>query len=166
MRRFLRLLLPLLVVTALAGACGGDDGDDDVSTAEPGGVTSTTLDPDTAVSSPAVDDDGAASDPAWQRIEPMDELMSSVVATPVELVPDPEDPNAVLVRFYGGVQPCNGAHVSAVETDTTVTVTLEVGSNPTAGGQACIEIAEAQELQVVLDAPVGDRELVAESGDR
>ena len=76
-------------------------------------------------------------------------------------VPDPDDPNAVLVRFYGGVQECFGARASAVETADRVTVTLELGNQPDAGDQACIEIAEAQELVVTLDAPVGERELVA-----
>jgi hypothetical protein len=155
-----RALLPLLLLLALTAACGGDDGEEDVV------ATATTADPDSPVSSPPGTDTGTVPATTWTRIEPTEDLTDAVVATPDELVPDPDDPNAVLVRFYGGVQPCYGARTTVVESDSEVTVTLEVGSNPAGAGQACIEIAEAQELQVVLDAPLGDRELVAETGDR
>ena len=155
MRRLLPLVLALLLVTA---ACG-DDGD----SVEASG----TVDPDTPVSAPAGSDAPPGTDDVqWLRIEPTDDLVDPVVATPDELVPDPDDPNAVLVRFYGGVQECNGARASVVESETEVRITLEVGARPEAGDQACIEIAEAQELVVTLDAPVGDRELIAETGDR
>jgi hypothetical protein len=150
MRKAFRLLLPLLLVAALAAACGGDDGD----------VEAGASDPDTPVSSLAGTADPGA-DPTWTRIEPTDDLVDSTVATPDELVPDPDDPNAVLVRFYGGVQECFGARATAVETPDRVTVTFELGNQPDAGDQACIEIAEAQELVVTLNAPVAERELVA-----
>ena len=55
-----RLLLPLLVVAALAAACGGDDGD--VEAGEPGDATTTTVDPDTAVSSPRATTDPTTTD--------------------------------------------------------------------------------------------------------
>ena len=158
MRQALRLLLPLLLVAALAAACGGDDGDVEAGAAGDGSTTTTG--PDTAVSSvPGTAD--PSTDPTWTRIEPTDDLVDARVATPDSLVPDPDDPNAVLVRFYGGVQECFGARAGAVETANRVTVTLELGNQPDAGDQACIEIAEAQELVVTLDAPVGERELVA-----
>jgi hypothetical protein len=158
MRQVLRFLAPLFVIAALATACGDDGGD--VEAGDAGDGTTTTVDPDTAVSSPPGSDDagGAAT---WARIEPTDDLVDPVVATPDELVADPDDPDAVLVHFYGGVQECYGARATVEETSDQVTVTLEVGGQPDAGGQACIEIAEAQELVVALDAPLGDRELVA-----
>lgn len=72
------------------------------------------------------------------------------------------DPTAVLVRFYGGVPECYGAQATVVgQTAAEVRIRLEVGGQPEAGEQACIAIAVAQELRVILDAPVADRELVA-----
>ncbi len=162
MRLLTRVLLPLLVIAALAAGCGGDDADEVV--AADGGSsdsTTTTVDPDTAVSSLPGTDDGSTA-VTWTRIEPTDDLVDPVVATPDELVPDPDDPNAVLVHFYGGVQDCYGARAAVVDQGPDqVVIRLEVGGRADAAGADCIELAEAQELLVTLDAPVGDRELVA-----
>ncbi len=159
MRQVTRVLLALLVVASLAAACGGDD-DSEVVAGD--GGSSTTVDPDTAVSSPPLTDDGSTPTLTWTRIEPTEDLVDPIVATPEEIVADPDDPNGVLIHFYGGVQECYGARASVVEeTDSEVTIRLEVGGQPDAGDTACIEIAEAQELQLVLDAPVGDRTLTA-----
>jgi len=153
-RTFLALGLALLV---LAASCGDDD-EDTVAA----GDQTTTTGPDTAVSSPAVTTPGGGGAVTWTRIESRDDLVDPHVAEPDELVVDPDDPSTVLVHFYGGVQECYGANATvAGEDDRTVTIRLEVGGLPEAQGQACIEIAEAQELAVTLDAPVGDRELVA-----
>lgn len=163
MRQVTRVLLPLLVVAALATACGGDDGEAVVA-GDSGSTdsTTTTADPDGAVSSPPLSDDGVDPAITWTRIEPTDDLVDPVVATPDEIVPDRDDPNAVLVHFYGGVQDCYGARTTVVSQDADeVRIRLEVGGRPDAGDTACIEIAEAQELVVTLGAPVGDRELVA-----
>ena len=164
MRQVTRVLLSLLVVASLAAACGGDDSDSDVVAGDGGSNTDASAgDPDTAVSSPpATDDDGSDPGATWTRIEPTEDLLDPVLATPDEIVADPDDPNAVLIHFYGGVQECYGARAAVMEeTDTEVTIRLEVGNQPDAGDTACIEIAEAQELQLVLDAPVGDRTLTA-----
>jgi hypothetical protein len=160
MRQVTRVLLSLLVVTALAVGCGGDDGGEGEVVA--GGASSTTVDPDSAVSSPPLDDDGADPPATWARIEPTEDLVDPTVATPDEIVADPDDPNAVLVRFYGGVEECFGARATVVEEGASeVRIRLELGGRPDAGDQACIEVAVAQELQLVLDAPVGDRTLTA-----
>ena len=161
MRQVPRILLSLLVVMSLAAACGGDDSD--VVAGDGGSNTDANAgDPDTAVSSPPQTDDGTDTGVTWTRIEPTEDLVDPVVATPDEIVADPDDPNAVLIHFYGGVQECYGARASVVEeSDSEVVIRLETGGQPDAGDQACIEIAEAQELQLVLDAPVGDRTLTA-----
>jgi hypothetical protein len=159
MRQVLRVLLPIALVVTLVAACG-DDGDE-VEAGDAGAGTSTTQDPDTAVSSPPLTDD-APTDTTWARIEPTDDLVDPRVSAPDEIIPDPDDPNAVLVHFYGGVQECYGARATVVEQNADeVTIRLETGSQPDAGGTACIDIAEAQELQVALDARVGDRTLTA-----
>lgn len=154
MRQVTRVLLSLLVVASLAAACGGDD-DSEVVAGD---------DPDATVTSPSlsVPDDGSTPPTTWTRIQPTEDLVNPIVATPDEIVADPDDPNAVLIHFYGGVQECYGARASVVEeSDTEVSIRLEVGGQPDAGDTACIEIAESQELQLVLDTPVGDRTLTA-----
>lgn len=160
MRPTLRLLLALTLVLGLTAACSGDDGD----TVTAGDDGTAADDGDTAVTSPP--DTGGATVPpgvTWTRIEPTADLVNPVVATPDSIVPDPDDPSAVLVRFYGGVQECYGARATVVEqSDSVVRIRLETGGRPdVAPDTACIEIAEAQELQVVLDAPVAERELIA-----
>jgi hypothetical protein len=155
MRRLLFLALTLVVIAA---GCS-DDGD--------AVETSGTVDPDTPVSSPDEPVTVDTTSTPWERIEPTLDLVNPVVATPDELVPDPEDPNAVLVHFYGGVEPCNGARVTVLEQGAgQVRLRLELGTPPDAGDQVCIEIAVAQELKVVLDAPLAGREVVAEPGAR
>ncbi len=159
MRQVTRVLLSLLVVVALGAACGGDDSD---VVADDGRADASPGDPDTAVSSPPLTDDGTEPTTTWTRIEPTDDLVNPVVATPDEIIPDPDDPNAVLIHFYGGVQECYGARAWVVDEDADqVRIRLETGGRPEAGDQACIEIAEAQELQLVLDGRVADRDLVA-----
>jgi hypothetical protein len=154
MRRLLPLVLALLVLVV---ACG-DDGD----ALEASG----TVDPDTPVTSPPLSDAPGDATTVWTPIEPTEDLVDPVVATPDEVVADPDDPNAVLVHFYGGVQECYGARASVVESGAEVRITREVGGQPDAGDRACNEIAEAQELVVALDAPVGDRVLIGETGAR
>ena len=167
-----RLFLSLLLVVALAAACGDDGGEVEASSATTGPATTSpattdpaTTGPDSPVSSPAgtTPDDGTATDVVWARIEPTDDLIDRAIRDPDSVVPDPEDPNAVLVRFYGGVQDCYGARVVVVRQDAEeIVLRLETGGRPVAVDTACIDIAEAQELQVVLDAPVGDRLVVSQ----
>jgi hypothetical protein len=168
MRHVTRTTLAGLTVAllVLAVGCSGDDSEEIVAGAS--GETTTTL----GGSSPGNAGSGTVgssvpqTDPGgpvqWTRIEPTDDLVNPIVATPDELVVDPDDDQTVLVHFYGGVQECYGARATVVdEDDASVTIRVEVGSRADAGDRGCIEIAEAQELAVHLDAPVGDRELVA-----
>lgn len=155
MRRPIRVVLMGAVLAALVftAACGSD-GEDVVS-----GAPSTT-DPDTAVSLTGTTD--ATAGATWTRIEPRDDLVNPTVAEPTALLADPDDDQTVLVRFYGGVQDCYGARATVVrEDDGVVKIRLEVGSVPGSADRACIEIAEAQELAVGLDAPLGDRRLTS-----
>lgn len=155
------IVLPAVLAVALGlllTACGSSD-DEVVSSGDTG--TTDTTSPDTAVTMTPVPGDGGDAPVSWTRIEPTDDLVSPTVTEPTELVADPEDDSVVLVRFYGGVQDCYGARPSVDESDEAVVITLETGSRADAGDRACIEIAQAQELAVGLDAPLGDRELTA-----
>lgn len=151
----------VLALALLAVGCGS--GDEEV--AATGDTSSDTTSPDTPVSDVTGQSLPGTSDPtgvSWTRIEPTDDLIGAVVVTPTELVVDPDDDTVLLVRFYGGVQDCYGANVALVrEDDSVVEVRLETGSRPEAADRACIEIAEAQELAVALDAPLGDRRVTA-----
>lgn len=158
MRTQTRSVLMGVVLAALvfAAACGSDA--EDVVSGGP-----STSDPDTAVSLTGTTDDATTGDTSgehWTRIEPRDDLVNPTVAEPTALLADPDDDQRVLVRFYGGVQDCYGARATVVrEDDSVVKIRLEVGSVPGSADRACIEIAEAQELAVGLDAPLGDRRL-------
>lgn len=156
------MAVPLALVVALGlalAACGSSD-DESVSSGD-AGATSTTG-PDAAVTGVPVTGGGTATTVvAWQRIDATDDLVSPTVTEPTELLADPEDDSVVLVHFYGGVQDCYGARATVDESDDAVVVTLETGSRADAGDRACIEIAQAQELAVDLDAPLGDRDLTA-----
>lgn len=160
MRRITRTTLVLCLALGLLAACGDDDGGEVVAG---GDGSSTTLDPGTAVTSPSPTTDDGTQPTTWARIEPTADLENPMVATPDSIVPDPDDPEAVLVRFYGGVPECYGARATVVgETDTEVRIRLEVGGRPDLDEDvACIEIAEAQELRVRLAGPVAGRTLTA-----
>lgn len=169
MRHALRTsLIGLLLVGAVLVTACGSSGEEvesgaDASTSTTGGDSSpgATGSGDTVAPVPGTSD---TTQTTWARIEPTDDLVGTAVVTPTELLVDPEDDTVVLVRFYGGVQDCYGANVSIVrEDDSVVEVRLETGTRPEATDQACIEIAEAQELAVTLDAPLGDRRLSASS---
>lgn len=65
----------------------------------------------------------------------------------------------MVVRFYGGIEACEG--LDRVEVDyepRRIVVTLFVGRVPTA--EACIEIAVLKATRVQLDEPVAGREVV------
>lgn len=176
MTAMIRLFAISFAVLVFTIACGDDTAD--VIAGDPD--ASDVVDPDTPVGDDdtPVDDDGTPvdsepADPAdggdtgigWERIEPTPDLTNPGVATPDELVVDPADPSAVLVRFFGGVGECYGAEATVVEqSDDVVRIRLEVGGRADIPADtACIAIAVAQELRVELDAPLGDRALRAAS---
>ncbi len=168
MRHLTRTGLAALAVAllALVAGCGGDDSGQveaagsattvDTGGESPGNTGSGGTVSDTTVSS---DDEDTVQ---WARIDPTDDLVNPTVATPDEIIVDPDDDQTVLVHFYGGVQDCYGARATVVsQDDQEVRIRLETGGQPDSQGQTCIEVAEAQELAVHLDAPVGARDLVA-----
>ncbi len=158
------LVLPVALALALGlllAACGSSD--DEVVSSGDTGTADTTV-PDTDVTMTSLPGGGTGTSVvSWARIEPTDDLVNPTVTEPTELLADPDDDSVVLVHFYGGVQDCYGARATVDETDEAVEVTLETGSRADAGDRACIEIAQAQELTVELDAPLGDRALTAAS---
>jgi hypothetical protein len=135
---------------ALAG-CGAEDG---------GGVVAG--DPDTPVTSPPTDaTDATGAPPAGgaRVVEPTPGL-DNVVPTAIDSAVIVDD-TTIEVRFYNGVEPCYGVdHATVEQSPTAAIVEVGVGSNPAAGGVACIEIAELQAVRLTLTRPLGDRAVV------
>jgi hypothetical protein len=69
--------------------------------------------------------------------------------------------DAVAVHFTLGPPECYGVHATVQETDEAVTVELRSGTAPDAVGRMCIMIALFGTLDVPLQAPLGDRQVLS-----
>ena len=65
------------------------------------------------------------------------------------------------VHFTTGTPECYGVHATVAETAETVTVELREGTLPGAVRRACIMIAVSGTLEVPLQGPLGDRQVVS-----
>ena len=65
------------------------------------------------------------------------------------------------MHFTTGSPECYGVHAHRAETTETVTVELRAGSLPEAVGRMCIMIAVFGTLEVPLQSPLGDREVLS-----
>ena len=65
------------------------------------------------------------------------------------------------LRFTTGTPQCFGVHAIVHETPETVTIELRGGTLPEAVGRACIMIAVFGSLDVQLQQPLGDREVIS-----
>ncbi len=151
-----------LVIVAL-GACG--DNKDSVKAKDQ--PTTTTLDPDRAVSSPrcSIDPDAvevplcddANPNVAYDRVEAQPGVGENIRAQAFESAIAEGD--HLLVRYVSGVESCYVLdRVDVVETGTEVAVTLYIGARP--GADVCIELAKYYEVLVPLDEPLGNRKVV------
>jgi hypothetical protein len=71
------------------------------------------------------------------------------------------DQQAVALHFTTGTPECYGVHATVAETAETVTVELREGTLPGAVRRACIMIAVSGSLEVPLQEPLGDRQVVS-----
>jgi hypothetical protein len=69
--------------------------------------------------------------------------------------------DALQLRFTTGTPECFGVHAVVHETPQTVTIELHGGTLPEAAGRACILIAVFGSLDVQLQQPLGDREVIS-----
>jgi hypothetical protein len=69
--------------------------------------------------------------------------------------------NAINVNFTSGTDTCYGLHATVQETEQTVIVGLQGGTLPEAIDRACIMIALFGTLEVPLEAPLGDRQVLS-----
>lgn len=148
-RRTTAVLVAALASGLLAVGCNSEDN---------GGVIAG--DPNTPVTSPPGSDDTSPPAGGGARLVEATPGLDGVAVTAIDSVVVIDD-TTLEIRFYNGVEPCYGVdHVTVDETPTAVTVEVGVGSNPDAGGVACIEIAELQGVRVSLTAPLGDRAVI------
>jgi hypothetical protein len=148
-----------LLAAALAlGACGTDGDDAQAGDGPTATAPTTTADApaSTAPASSAPDGDPGGA----ERVEPRPGMAD---VRPVSFDPTEAEAtgSAVLVRFWGGVDPCFVLdRYDVVETDEVVAIGLFAGSDPARPGAVCIELAQRYEVEVPLGAPLGDRDLV------
>lgn len=70
------------------------------------------------------------------------------------------DANTIALNFTAGTPECYGVDPVVTETDTTVEVSLRMGTLPEAADRMCILIAVMGSVEVPLAAPIGDRTVV------
>jgi len=68
--------------------------------------------------------------------------------------------DGLMVNFTSGVPECYGVHVDVEETEQTVTVELYGGAPPESVGRICILLAVFGTLQVPLQSPLGERQVL------
>jgi len=68
---------------------------------------------------------------------------------------------AVTVHFTTGTPACNGVHATVRETADAVTIGLSGGSLPRSAGRICIMLALTGTLEVPLQRPLGDRQVLS-----
>jgi len=139
------------MLTALAVACGGDGGTVASPSAGPPSDTPATPPPATQ---PGPDLGGATlvqPRPGMVDTHPIAWEEADIAA----------DDRTLTVFWYSGVEPCAVLDsVVALEGADDVAVTVIEGRDPEAGDVACIDIAQYKATTVVLDTPLGDREVV------
>jgi hypothetical protein len=80
---------------------------------------------------------------------------------PIESWSRVSDDRAVAVHFTSGTPACNGVHATALETADAVTVALTGGALPSSVGRMCVMLAVTGTLEVPLQSPLGDRQVLS-----
>lgn len=162
------LFVLTLVVSLSAAACGsGGDGeisleDDAANTEESDADTGSEADPDTDGTTDPDSESGDAGSGLTGEFLVTDaspDLISAQPAPIIELIT--VDDQTIGVRYENGSEPCSLANVTVTESDTEIVVELVTGLHPNAAAMSCIAQVIDYEIQVTLDAPVGDRQIVA-----
>jgi hypothetical protein len=122
---------------------------------------------------PPSDDSGSASSPSQTggtpppagsgqgaSIRSRSDLIDARPLDPESVTADPANNSRLLVRFWGGVEPCFGVEVRVVESTTDVKVTVLGGAPPDARERTCIALAKLYESAVDLRSPLGSRTIV------
>jgi len=110
----------------------------------------------------------ASADPTAAPPEvPLDPSRVTFVDNPWLVDPQPmnieswsRNGDGLVVNFTSGVPDCYAVHADVTETPDTVTVELRGGSPPEAVGRICILLAVMGSLDVPLQSPLGDRQVL------
>lgn len=143
-------LLALCAVFALT-ACGNDGGDDREPGSSPTSAAPTTPAPSTPTEDPAADPGQIFTpDPALVGARP-------IPFTSWTRAGD----SRIAIHFESGVPECYGVDTTVTETDSTVTIELRSGTRADATDKMCVMMAVFGTLEVTLDAPLGDRQVLS-----
>ncbi|MGI9596815.1 MAG: hypothetical protein ACR2QK_11685 [Acidimicrobiales bacterium] len=141
-----KVVVILVALLALAGACGNGD---DLEAEQP---TENGAAEDASADLPASDHTLTESHP--ELISAEKAAIDSVAAI---------DDRTLAVRYQNGSEPCSLANVTVTETEGSITVLLETGLHPNAAAMSCIAQVIDYEIRVELADPVGDREIVIDN---
>jgi len=154
LRHFLLALFLCIPLSVLGVGCGDD-------AIEQGTAAPPTSDPSGSISSPPVGiGDGTIPGAQAAPIRSRTDLIGARVFEPESVAADPSNNQRLLIRFWGGVEPCYGVEVRVVESATDVKVTVLGGSPPDAQGKTCIALAKLYEASADLKSPLGSRSIV------
>lgn len=167
--RFSPFFVLLAALALVASACGsdpeeivagsgGEDANEQVEQAEDETSDQTADESPDNMDEDMVDEDHSDDGMALTPSESHPELVSGQPALISEVVTI--DDQTLGVRYEGAAEPCAMANVTVTETDASVEVALETGLNPNAAAMSCIAQVFNYEIQVSLDQPIGDREVI------
>ena len=145
-----------LALGLFAVAACGDEAIEQGTAASP-----TREDPSGSVSSPpATGDSTGIGGGQAAPIRSRSDLVDARAFEPDSVVVDPSNDQRLLIRFWGGVEPCYGVEVRVVETTTEVKLTILGGTPREAQGKSCIALAKFYEASADLASPLGARTIV------
>jgi hypothetical protein len=155
-RHFLSALSFAIALTVLTVACGDD-------AIEQGTSVPPTSDPSGSASSPpfargdgTIPGAGGDAAPILSRTD----LVGARAFEPESVAVDPANNQRLLIRFWGGVEPCYGVEIRVVESATDVKVTVLGGTPPDAQNKSCIALAKLYQATADLKTPLGTRTIV------
>lgn len=157
-------LISLFVLVLALSACGSSDEVEAGSTgdAETTDDAEPTNDAEPADDSEPTEDeapaDGDASTGDYQVTTAQADLISPQPAPIAEIVTI--DDQTIGIRYQNGSEPCALANVTITEGDSEISVALETGLHPNAAAMSCIAQVVDYEIQISLDAPIGERTIV------
>lgn len=145
-------LVALIVLVALTlGACGSDPDFEDVPLLDPPAIGNPP-----AAAPPPVPDGSVVVGQAnigGEIVDPARHLIDEVLV--LESYPE-----QLVVAFTAGAEPCLAATATALSTDTTITVILDVGINTDALRTSCVAGEFEHSLNIALSQGIDGRDLV------
>ena len=116
-------------------------------------------DPSGNMASSRVEGDTAPPETTAHRVRDRPDIIDPVPVSSITLARDPTRDDGVIARFWNGDHRAYGATVRVTETGADVHVAVLAGALPEAADLPVSAVAELQELQIVLAAPLAARRL-------